>query len=167
MKKYFYSISFGGAAFLISELGVIFLLPVFFKNFNDFHLLVSNLPWLLLIFALSGMGIFTLIIIMEQQKRKTEFEKEKLKEEREERKDNLKYDRSRFEQTNHFRNEMEKFDKAQNSIKELTSVIKNSNCNTWPTKDQMDQIIRYLNEQGLTFDQMMQQLNNPETNEQK
>lgn len=149
----------GAITFLIMEL-IVIASPRIFPIFLENHFFLSILPWLLLIFSISGIALFVIISIQMLQKSKNDFDIDTAKEERKERKDNLEFERTRMKQTVEFRQAMEKYEKVTGAIKELTSVIKNDkNNDAWPTRDQMDKIVRYIKEHETTFESLISKLN--------
>lgn len=147
MKNYFNSFVVVSVVFLLIELTIIFL-PFCLMKEGNYHLLLPAFPWFLLIFALSGMGIFTLFFMLIQQEGKMNAEIDKANKDREERKGKLEIEHSQMEQSLSMRRGMERADKITTAIKDLASMLKDSKASNLPMNEQTDHIIEALKQHG-------------------
>jgi len=121
----------------------------------------ENLSWFLFFSLILLLGILAILAIIIHQAENHRFEEKKREDEEKERNKKAESERQRMKEITEFRQAMERYEKVNGSIKELTVVLKNDKDNTWSTKDQMDQIVRYLKEHETTFDHLMERLNQP------
>ncbi len=146
---------------------IVFLILPIFLYFNR----QENCPdcpqiiWYLFFATMLLLALIAVTTILLYQAEKHRFEEKKRLDENIVTENREKFERTRMKEISEFRQAMEVYGKIQDSLKELTSLLKNNNFNSWPTKEQIEQIVGYMKQHEETFDQVMQKLKNIENDE--
>lgn len=145
----------------------VFLILLVFMSFykQEYCPDCPQMIWYLFFATLLLLALIAVTTLLIYQSEKHRFEEKKRQDENDVAEKRESFERIRMKEISEFRQAMEVYGKIQESLKELTSLLKNNNINSWPTKEQIEQIVSYMKQHEETFDHLMEKIKNNKIDE--